>query len=324
VKAFLKQLFSIIGKPIDVLFAIAALPAALVLNGYRRIGSARLPLTTKELKRIGLFPIKNHYYEPLFDSSLLTKPLSQDRDLPGIDLNESGQLHFLSQFTYSAELIAMHLYDAPRSSSDFCLNNPSYGPGEADYLYQFIRAIKPSKIIEVGSGYSTKLARVALLKNYSLSNQKPVHVCVEPYEMKWLEELSEVTVIRKRIEDCDIDWSNELNAGDLLFIDSSHMIRPQGDVLKEYLEILPRLAQGVYVHIHDIFTPKDYPSDWIVNEVRFWNEQYILEALLTNSNRYEVIGALNYLKHHQYEQLKNVCPYLTADREPCSIYLRIR
>jgi hypothetical protein len=76
-------------------------------------------------------------------------------------------------------------------------------------------------------------------------------------------------VIRERVETCGLDWAKELSTGDLLFVNSSHMIRPQGDVLKEYLEIFPLLAFGVYIHIHDIFTPKDYPHQWIVNDVLF-------------------------------------------------------
>ena len=102
------------------------------------------------------------------------------------------------------------------------------------------------------------------------------------------------------------------------------MVRPQGDVLKEYLGIFTRLASGVYIHIHDIFSPRDYPRQWVVDEVRFWNEQYLLEALLSNSNRYEVIGALNYLKHSQYDRMKEICSYLTADREPGSFYMKVR
>lgn len=119
------------------------------------------------------------------------------------------------------------------------------------------------------------------------------------------------------------DWAGELGAGDLLFVDSSHMIRPQGDVLTEHLQIFPRLSKGVYVHIHDIFTPKDYPNEWIVDEVRFWNEQYLLEALLTNTTRYQVVAALNYLKNNHFNKLAERCPYLTEEREPGSFYFKV-
>jgi hypothetical protein len=100
------------------------------------------------------------------------------------------------------------------------------------------------------------------------------------------------------------------------------MIRPQGDVLHEFLDILPQLNNGVIVHVHDIFTPSDYPHEWIVQSKRFWNEQYLLEAFLTNNSEWEVIGALNYLKHRHFAALQVCCPRLTAEREPGSFYLR--
>jgi hypothetical protein len=103
------------------------------------------------------------------------------------------------------------------------------------------------------------------------------HICIEPYEAQWLEKL-DVTTIREPVERLDKSLFRSLEKNDILFIDSSHMIRPQGDVLFEYLEILPILQSGVLIHIHDIFTPKDYLEEWLSQEVRFWNEQYLLEA----------------------------------------------
>ena len=104
-------------------------------------------------------------------------------------------------------------------------------------------------------------------------------------------------MLRSRVEDCQIDFVNELDAGDFLFIDSSHIIRPQGDILTEYLDIIPKLKTGVYVHVHDVFTPQDYPDEVIRENVLFWNEQYLLEATLGNESRYEVIAALSLLKN---------------------------
>jgi hypothetical protein len=121
----------------------------------------------------------------------------------------------------------------------------------------------------------------------------------------------------------EFDWKNELAEGDLLFIDSTHMIRPQGDVLMEYLQIIPKLTKGVYVHVHDIFTPKDYLKRWVIDDVRFWNEQYLLEALLTDTKKYQVVAALNYLKHHHYDALHKVCPYLSTEHEPGSFYFKV-
>jgi hypothetical protein len=315
---------SIRERSFDLVFAMIAAPCARLLLRYRNTGSAQLPQTTKALKRIGLFPIRKHYYEPLFDESLLTRPLSEDRVLPGIDLNVTGQLNFLRKLDHSCELTAMELDKKSSDPKAFYINNGNFESGDAEFLYQFIRTVKPNKIVEIGSGHSTKIARLALLQNQAESGAKATHTCIEPYEMGWLEKLEEISVIRKRVEDCSLDWSTQLAAGDLLFVDSSHMIRPQGDVLTEYLEIFPQLASGVYIHIHDIFTPKDYKHSWLAEEVRFWNEQYLLEALLSNTDRYEVVAALNYLMHHNYEDLKSVCPYLTPERDPGSFYIRVR
>ncbi|MDP9052035.1 MAG: class I SAM-dependent methyltransferase [Acidobacteriota bacterium] len=310
--------------PIDLILAIVALPCSLVLLAYRKTGSARLPLTTAMLRRVGIFPVRKHYYEPMFDTSVLERPLSDDRFLPGIDLDAPAQLDFLKLLTYSSELIAMDLTVSSDDPKVFSMQNDAFRSGDADYLYQFIRATKPRKVIEIGSGNSTKIADLALKRNVSESGIERIHICIEPYEISWLETIGGIQVIRKRVEACDIDWTTALQDNDLLFIDSSHMIRPQGDILKEYLEIIPQLASGVYVHVHDIFTPKDYLEEWVKKEMKFWNEQYLLESLLANTARYKIVGALNYLKHHHYASLKEVCPYLTPDREPGSIYFRVR
>jgi len=124
------------------------------------------------------------------------------------------------------------------------------------------------------------------------------------------------------VEDVEPGFFSELEENDILFIDSSHVIRPQGDVLFEYLELLPSLNKGVIVHIHDIFSPRNYPEQWLKDEVRLWNEQYLLEAFLCHNSHWKIIGALNYLHHHYYEELKRVAPFLTPGHEPGSFYIQ--
>jgi len=132
----------------------------------------------------------------------------------------------------------------------------------------------------------------------------------------------EIRVIRKRVEEVGREIFSELHANDLLFIDSSHVIRPQGDVLFEYLELLPSLKKGVIVHAHDIFTPGDYPDSWLREKVLLWNEQYLLEAFLTGNRDWKVTGALNYLHKNHYDRLKAKCPYLTPASVPGSFYIQ--
>jgi predicted O-methyltransferase YrrM len=304
----------------DSVLFILVYPAALLLKRIRIIGVHRLPISKRMLMTVGVFPIRDHYYEPLFHERHLTKPLSAERHLPGINWNIFGQLAFLEKLKYSCELadILGHKSNNPAFSFD----NDSFKSGDAEYLYNVIRLNKPKRIFEIGSGNSTLIAIRGVEKNklddpgYSCR-----HVCIEPYEMPWLENTG-VEVKRERIEDAGLAFFTELEENDLLFIDSSHIIRPQGDVLFEYLELLPTLKKGVLVHIHDIFSPRDYLDQWIKENVWFWNEQYLLEAFLTSNREWEIVGAINHLYHNHYDALKKVCPYLTPYREPGSFYLR--
>jgi len=303
----------------DVIFSPFVALGALILKLTRRVGVQRLPLCKRILLFVGVFPIRNHYYEPLFDSHELKTPLSDERSLPGLDLNVQEQLHLLAEFRYGDELLG--LTGKKTNELTFHFDNEAFRSGDAEYLYNLIRMKKPKRIYEIGSGNSTLMAIKATSKN---AEETPGyncdHLCVEPYEMPWLER-SGVTVVRRRVQDLPVAFFGVLEKGDLLFIDSSHMIRPQGDVLYEYLQLLPTLAPGVLVHVHDIFTPRDYLESWVIDEVKFWNEQYLLEALLTGTKSWKVIGALNYLKNNYYAELKTSCPFLTPDREPGSFYI---
>ena len=183
--------------------------------------------------------------------------------------------------------------------------------------------MKPRRIIEIGSGFSTLVAIKAIQRNREqLPDYQCEHICVEPYEAHYLES-KDVTVIRQRVEDTDVCLFRKLQADDILFIDSSHVIRPQGDIVFEYLELLPILNPGVVVHVHDIFSPKNYPKEWLDDEIRLWNEQYLLEAFLTHNSDWEIIGALNFLLHHHFLKLKAACPsQVTPERGAGSFYIR--
>jgi predicted O-methyltransferase YrrM len=309
----------------DYILAKLAIPAASVMKAFRQLGAASLPKTRETFRRLGVYPLLDHYYDPLFQPTQLRHSLRDDRDLPGIDLNTDGQLDLIAQLNdlpYTQELLEANWHGAKTSAHDFRLHNGAFESGDAEFLYQFVRLLKPKRVIEIGSGSSTKIVRAACTANARETEIRCQHTCIEPYEMPWLETMG-IDILRQKAETCDLKLFEELQAGDFLFIDSSHIIRPQGDVLFEYLSLLPRLNPGVYVHIHDIFTPKDYLDAWVEQCMFFWNEQYLLEALLSHSSRYKVIAALNYLKHKHYNALKSVCPYLSQDREPGSFYIQV-
>jgi predicted O-methyltransferase YrrM len=320
VKANIRRAARRLIQSTDLLLALLTYPAAWLLKIIRRTGVQRLPHCRRALMRVGVFPLLDHYYEPQFAADKLRIPLSEERLLPGISWNVEGQLDLLDQLTFSDELTGIPATgDEP---GQFYMKNGSFESGDAEYLYQIIRLIRPRRLFEIGSGHSTLAALRAIRKNRDEdATYDCKHICIEPYEMPWLERTG-VQVIRKRVEDVGTALFSQLRNNDILFIDSSHVIRPQGDVLFEYLELLPTLADGVIVHIHDIFSPRNYPPLWIVEDVKFWNEQYVLEAFLSNNHDWRIIGALNYLRHNHYDRLKAIAPYLTPDREPGSFYIQ--
>ena len=307
---------------IDGIMLPFAWTSAVILKFLRAGGVARFPWSKNALLQVGVFPVSDNYYEPLFHPKHLSKPLSDERNLPGINWNVAEQLALLNAFSFQREFDNME--ENFVSDTTFHFQNGSYESGDAEYWYNMIRLKKPRKIIEVGSGQSTKMARLAIEANQkSDPSYQCKHVCIEPYEMPWLEKIG-VEVLRKKVEDVGVDFFSQLDAGDILFIDSSHMIRPQGDVLFEYLEVIPLLKPGVIVHSHDIFSPRDYPKEWVVDEVRFWNEQYLLEAFLSFNAEWKIIGGVNFLCHNHFDLLKEKCPKLTAGREPGSFYMMRR
>lgn len=251
---------------------------------------------------------------------MLDRPLDEDRHLPGIDLNVEGQLATLRSFTYAAELLTLE--DPPGQTPGFRWDNRMFEAGDAELWYSVIRSRRPRRIIEIGSGQSTLVARKAIAAN---QREDPFytceHVCIEPYEAPWLESTG-VEVLRERVEQVPLERFAALGPGDLLFVDSSHIIRPQGDVLHEYLTLLPSLRPGVLVHVHDIFTPRDYLAEWVLDNQWLWNEQYLLESLITDTNRWTVVLAANYLTHHHLAELQAACPNLRPEQEPGSFYIQ--
>lgn len=304
---------------VDVLLA-PLVPFAAIVNLAVAHWAASLPRCTRILDRFGTYPIRHHYYSPLTYASDLRTSLRRERVINGLDLNIEGQLALLATFNYRDELLGI-----PREKPDemsFGYHNKMFGPGDAEYLYNMIRRFKPLKILEIGSGQSSLIAKLAIAAN---RRENPTHqceqICVEPFEQPWLERTG-VTVHRTKVEDLDPSIVDQLQANDILFIDSSHVIRPQGDVLHEYLHLLGRVKLGVVIHIHDIFTPRDYPDQWVLHDRRLWNEQYLLEAFLCFNQDFKVIGAVNWLHYNHRDRLGDACPVLSMEpqSEPGSFW----
>lgn len=320
-RTILKWGFARIGW-MDAILAPFVYVCAVFLGFVRWAGVERLKLSKRALLAAKTFPIRLDYYEPDFGFLGLRRPLHLPRDLPGLDLNVEGQIELLARLDYGRELAGIPMHKSGGENA-FYLKNGFFEGGEADIWYGMIRRFKPKRIFEIGSGFSTLIAIRAIEANRREdAGYRCRHVCIEPYEKPWLGDLG-VELIRDRVETLDPGFFDSLGEDDFLFIDSSHIIRTQGDVLFEIQQILPRLRKGVMVHIHDIYTPMDYPQAWLVDQVRFWNEQYLLEVFLCgNRERWSVQLACFFLFKTRYAELKARCPLLTPDSEPNSFYIR--
>jgi hypothetical protein len=315
-----KIILSIVGV-IDIILVPFIIPSAVTMWLTRRIGLQKLPFSRKVMLKIRLLPVIDHYYEPLINPKHLRFSLRKKRNLVGINWNIEEQLSLLNEFKYQSELL--NFSDLPTNNiKEFYYSNNSFEIGDACFWYSIIRLQKPKKIIEIGSGHSTRMAQAAINKNQQENpNYSCKHICIEPYEMPWLSQMN-VDLVRKKVETLDLELFQKLERNDILFIDSSHIIRPQGDVLFEFLEILPILKSGVIVHIHDIFSPRDYLDQWIIEDIKLWNEQYLLEVFLTNNNDWKIIGAVNLLKNDYFEFIKAKFPKLDINIEPGSFYIQ--
>lgn len=306
------------------LFDILLFPLTLIATIWFRVarywGVKNLPLTKGIFLRLGLYPIVDHYYDPLFDS----RKISTNSISPGSSLkfNAQQQIKFLKQLNFTTELAVIPIVSD--SETGYYHANGSFGSGDSELYYSIIREKKPGCILEVGSGFSTRIALKAVQKNIETNSEYACSItCVEPFEMPWLEKLG-VHLIRKKVEELDISIFEALDEDDILFIDSSHIIRPGGDVFFIILRILPRLKKGVWIHFHDIFTPAEYPTDWLRDEFRMWNEQYLLEAFLVNNRSFEIVAALNFLNKNFRGEITSCFPVLAKerDREPSSFWIR--
>jgi hypothetical protein len=224
-----------------------------------------------------------HYYEPLPDfRSITPEQINRRRTHPGIDFRWEDELALLSELAaYRDELLEI----------EFDFNNDYFSGFDAAVYYAIIRYLKPQKIIEIGGGYSTRIANKALA-----INGKGKLTCIEPYPEQRLNGAQlHIELIQKRVEEMDLEFFSSLAAKDILFIDSSHTVKFGSDVCYEFLELLPRIAPGVWVHVHDIFFPHDYPSEWLINRRLALNEQYLLEAFLTFNDKFQVALANHWL-----------------------------
>jgi len=251
-------------------------------------------------QRAGFHITRSHYYEPIPDTRTLKASLwTIPSDLPGIAINEPVQFQLLDviRSNYAEEYDHFPTGD-PSQPHIFSYANRYFNCVDPEILYGLVRHYKPQRIIEVGSGHSTYVSAQAVVRN---QQENPADDCelvsIEPFPNETLRAgfpgLSRLMV--EPVQNVPISEFEALQEDDILFIDSSHVVRIGSDVQYEILEIVPRIRKGVLVHFHDIFLPSEYPQPWVMEQHRFWTEQYMLQAFLAFNDRFEIIWAGNYM-----------------------------
>jgi hypothetical protein len=248
-----------------------------------------------------------HFYQPIPDSRKIPDHMwEHDSELPGVDMNHATQFQLLEEvFPQFESEYSRFAHQPTESPYDFYFENPMFSGTDALVLYGMLRHFKPRRVLEVGSGFSSRVTAKALMANGAGDL-----VCIEPYPQDVLrQEFPTLTqLIEKEVQQVNLTVFQNLEANDVLFIDSSHVVRIGGDVDYLFLEVLPRVAPGVIIHVHDIYLPLPGRRDWVLEERRFWNEQQLLQAFLTCNSDFEVLFANAYASRKFPDKLKAAFP----------------
>jgi predicted O-methyltransferase YrrM len=254
----------------------------------------------------------DHYYSPIADTRALSGEPARSRvwpraapETPGIDWRPEQQVSLLRDqlACHDGFSIADGPTDDPR---DYHAANEMFSRLDAWILQAMLRYLRPRRMIEVGCGWSSLVTARVIREQLGGSID---FTCIEPNPPAFLaggvEGISRSIALP--VEQVPVDTFLELGAGDVLFIDSSHTVKTGGDVVFLLQEVLPRLADGVVVHIHDIFLPRDYPQEWVLAG-RSWNEMYAVRAFLCFNSGFEILLGVAWMRAFHPDILGAVLP----------------
>jgi hypothetical protein len=273
------------------------------------------------------FSHPGHYYSPIPDVEELRAHQEQifrreKQSLDGIEINDKLMLEYLSYF-------APYFSDFPfqekkTSKFRFWLDNGVYPRGDAVVLYSMMRHLKPSRIIEVGSGMSSCLM---LDTNERFFDNSIQLTFIDPYPERllsttWDNDLKKNNkLLPIKLQSLDLGMFAELEQNDIIFFDSSHVSKCNSDVNFIFFNILPILKPGVFIHFHDIFYPFEYPKEWLLEIGVAWNEAYLLRAFLEYNSKFNIEFFSDYMGLFHQEKIVKTIP-LFMQRGGSSIWLK--
>jgi hypothetical protein len=240
----------------------------------------------------------------------------------GVDFNHDRQLAYLVEtFPLFRQEYAAIPSDRPKDWATrprFFLDNDAFQNVDPLVYWAMIRAHRPARIVEIGSGFSTLLAAQAVR-----ANGTGRVTAVDPFPREFVRRNDlDIELITRPVEHVDLELFRSLEAHDMLFVDSSHVVRSGGDVNWIVFDILPLLPPGVLVHFHDIHFPFDYPRELIDRRNVYWTEQYLLHACLLRNDADEVLFGTRYAAHHWPDEVAHAFP--SAKRlDGASFWLRV-
>ena len=254
-----------------------------------------------------------HYYSPIVDPRQVIKYVSQyaaDRpqDIAEVDLSLEAMLDFWNRNL--AVIQSQQLFNEISEKNRFYYPNDMFSVGDAILLGTMIQSNRPKKIIEVGSGYSSA-CMLDSIQNNGLNDCKLICIEPDPIRLNAILKPSDyetVTAIERPVQEIDLTVFADLEANDILFIDSSHVLKTGSDVHYELFHILPVLKPGVFVHFHDIPYPFEYTNDWIFELNRSWNEVYALRAFLMYNSHFEVLFWNSFFAKYHPDHIEATCP----------------
>ncbi len=264
------------------------------------------------------FPL-GHYYSPLPDSRELARQPRRSqvwppapRPTPGIDWNPDGQRRLAREVFARQERLQLAESETA-DASEYWAENDQYPPLDAWVLEGLLRHLRPARMIEIGSGYSSLVtARV----NRELLGGAMDFTCIEPYPREFLTAgVPGISGLRvEAVQDTPPAVFAELGPGDVLFVDTAHTVKTGGDVAWIFGEIVPRLRPGVVVHVHDAFIPGEYPQQWVL-EGWGWNEIYLLKAFLAFNSGFEILFGVQWMIQNEPGLVDEAFPGFAAHRE---------
>lgn len=259
---------------------------------------------------LGISVVPSHFYFPVPSlKSFQGKDWNARRRCAGLDFRLEEQIERLEKEVLPFADEWEFAEQGNGHPHRFHFNNGYFERIDAEVAYSFARNCKPRRIIEVGSGNSTLVLATALRRNTAEGYAGEL-ISIDPEPAWFLKEgVPGLTqLIEGPVQQVPLDVFRTLRANDILFIDSSHVVSMDSDVLYECLRILPELAPGVLVHFHDIFTPLDYPEKFVMTNLCFWGEQYLLEAFLAFNSAFRVVWSASAMQQFHPEVLRQAFP----------------